>query len=304
MLVDGGSFKTNDKNPIAESSFIAVVAAVLFGVTTPFVKHFGQGAGAFATATLLYAGAAIGAGFPQRRPNEQAVGRAQIPRIAVVALFGATLAPAALAFGLQGAGALTASLLLNLEAVFTVLLAAIFFREPVGRRVLIAATLMVTGGAVLAFRVESGTNAGALGFLALCGATLCWALDNTLTRPLSEFDPQAVVFWKAGSGALLSVAIALSLRDAWPAPLALFALLACGAAGYGLSLRFYLRAQRVLGAARTGSLFALAPFVGTVVAYTLGDRSGMGFIAIAAPLFGAAVYLHLTETAISISMKR
>jgi drug/metabolite transporter (DMT)-like permease len=212
-----------------------------------------------------------------------------------VALFGAALAPAALAWGLQHAGALAAALLLNLEAVFTVALARAFYAEPLGRRVMAAATLMVLGGAILALRGNTGGASSALGLLAVSGATLGWALDNTLTRPLADFDPRAVVFYKALLGAALSSLLAVVLHDAWPAPAALLGLLACGATGFGLSLRLYLQAQRRLGAARTGSLFATAPFVGALVAVGLGDRGGAGFILAAAALFGAAVYLHLTE---------
>lgn len=92
------------------------MAAALFGLTTPLVKHFGVHAGPFATATLLYAGAALGAGVPRRRVDEAIVTRAQAPRMAVVALFGSVLAPAALAWGLQRSGALAGSLLLEIDA--------------------------------------------------------------------------------------------------------------------------------------------------------------------------------------------
>ena len=80
------------RNPIAQGSLVAIAAALLFGVTTPLVEHFGRGVGPFATATLLYAGAALGAGLPRRRGVEQAVRAAQMPRVALVALFGAVLA--------------------------------------------------------------------------------------------------------------------------------------------------------------------------------------------------------------------
>ncbi len=283
------------KNPIVQGGVLAIAAAVLFGVTTPLVRHFGEGVGAFATATLLYAGAALGAGVLRRRTDEPAIGRAQVPRIALVALFGAALAPAALAWGLQHAGALSASLLLNLEAVFTVLLARAFYREPIGRRVALAASLMVVGGGILALRGGGSGASSGLGLLAMAGATLGWAFDNTLTRPLADFDPRAVVFWKALLGSVLSVVVALAWHDAWPRAAAAVALLVCGATGYGLSLRFYLGAQRLLGAARTGSLFAFAPFVGAALAFALGDRAGAGLTATAAALFVAAVYLHLTE---------
>jgi drug/metabolite transporter (DMT)-like permease len=281
--------------PIARGTFVAVAAALLFGLTTPLVKHFGAGVGAFATAALLYAGAALGAGRPRPRAEEPALGRAQLARVALVALFGAALAPASLAWGLQHSGALTAALLLNLEAVFTVALARLFYREPLGRRVLLAVALMVAGGVLLGARAGAGGASSALGFAAILAATLGWSLDNTLTRPLADFDPRAVVFTKSLGGALLAGAAALALREAWPSPRAALALLVCGALGYGLSLRLYLRAQRSLGAGRTGSLFAVAPFVGAALAFALGDRQGALFVAAAGALFALAVYLHATE---------
>ena len=283
-------------SPIARGSLVAVTAAILFGMTTPLVKQFGAGVGAFATATLLYAGAALASGFPRRRADEPALGREQLRRIALVALLGAALAPASLAWGLQHSGALAGSLLLNLEAVFTVFLAAALYRETIGRRVAFAVALMVAGGALLAVRAGTGGGSSALGLAAIVGATIGWALDNTLTRPLADFDPRAVVFGKALGGTVLSASTALVLRDAWPSPLAALALLACGAVGYGLSLRLYLRAQRTLGAARTGSLFAFAPFVGGAFAFALGDRENALLVAAAGALFGIAVYLHATET--------
>jgi drug/metabolite transporter (DMT)-like permease len=181
-----------------------------------------------------------------------------------------------------------------LEAVFTVALAAAFYREPIGRRVILACSLVLVGGGVLALRVTGGTSS-ALGLLSLVAATVCWALDNTLTRPLSDFDPRAVVFWKATLGASLSALAAMLFRQAPPPLLASIGLLVCGACGYGFSLRLYLQAQRTLGAARTGSLFALAPFLGALVAFAFGDRSGAGYIAVATALFSLAAYLHVTE---------
>jgi len=82
-----------------------------------------------------------------------------------------------------------------------------------------------------------------------------------------------------------------------PAPpaRAVLVLLACGATGYGLSLRLYLLAQRAIGAGRTGSVFALAPFLGAAVAIAAGDRIATGWTIGAAALLAAGVYLHLTE---------
>ena len=282
-------------NAITRGTLVALIAAALFGVTTPLIQRFSAAAGPFATALLLYVGAALGAGLPRRRGEEPQLQRKHLGRVALVALFGAAIAPACLAFGLKHVGALTASLLLNLEAVFTVAFARIFYREHLGRRVIVAVLLMVAGGAVLAMRTQDGGTSSALGIAAIIGATFGWAADNTLTRPLADYDPRAVVFGKASIGVALSLGLALLARDAWPPLLAALALVGCGASGYGISLRLYLRAQRALGAARTSSVFAFAPFVGAALAFVIGDRHGVVLVLVASLLFAAAVYLHATE---------
>jgi drug/metabolite transporter (DMT)-like permease len=281
--------------PIARGSIVAIAAAALFGATAPLVKHFGRDVGAFATAALLYGGATIAAWFPRPRDREAAVRGSHAGRMVLVALFGAALAPACLAWGLQHAGALAASLLLNLEAVFTILLARMFYHEPVGARVVAASSLMLAGGSLLAVRSAAAGEANLLGMVAVIGATLGWALDNTLTRPLADLDPQAVVFWKGLLGSAISGGVAVVAHDRWPHVVPAAALLACGASGYGLSLRLYLRAQRVLGAARTGSLFAFGPFVGAIIAFASGERTGGLLVAAASGCFVAAVWLHVTE---------
>jgi drug/metabolite transporter (DMT)-like permease len=281
--------------PILRGTLIALAAALMFGVTTPLVRTWGSGVGPFSTATLLYAGAALGAGARRRGQSERPLGVTELGRVVLVAFLGATLAPASLAWGLQHTGALSASLLLNLEAVFTVLLARVWYREPLGARVVVAVLLMLAGGALLAFRAGAEGQSTLLGLSAIVAATLAWSLDNTLTRPLADFDPRAVVVGKATLGGLLSAAAAGLLGEAWPDAWPALGLLLCGATGYGLSLRFYLGAQRLLGAARTGSLFACAPFVGAALAFALGEREQASLVALSALFFGAAVYLHGSE---------
>ena len=282
-------------NPVVAGALVAVLAAIAFGVTTPLIKHFGQGAGPFTTAALLYLGAA-GASFVGRSRGEAPIRRAHLPRLLAVALLGAVLAPVSLAWGLQHTSATAASLLLNFEAVFTVLLARAFYAEPIGRRVLLAVAAMVVGGALLVSGGRTvGGGMGGIGALAVLGASLGWASDNTLTRPLSDLDPSRVVLWKASLGTAFSAGLATLVREATPHPNAAFALVGCGAVGYGASLRLYLLAQRRIGAARTGSIFAIAPFVGALVAWAMGDRAGGGAELAAGGLFVAAVYLHLTE---------
>lgn len=281
-------------SPLARGTLTAVAAAVLFGATTPLVKHFGAQTGPFATAALLYVGSALGGGVGRQRGAARRLTR-HWKRIAVVALLGAALAPACLAFGLQHSGALAAALLLNCEAVFTVLLARAVYREPLGARVITAALVMLIGGGLLALRSRAGTDSTWLGLAAIVLSTFAWALDNTLTRALADLDPREVVVAKSVLGAALSLGAAWVVGEHWASALPSALLIVCGVFGYGLSLRFYLRAQRVLGAARTGSLFAVAPFVGAALAFAAGDREQGALVAGAALAFGVAIYLHASE---------
>ena len=283
-------------DPIRRGSALAVLAALMFGVTAPLIQRFGHDSGPVPTAALLYLGAAMATlGLSRGHGKEAPIGRAHIPRLLAVAILGAVVAPIALAWGLQHTSATSASLLLNFEAVFTVLLSWLLFHEHVGRRVALAVALMVLAGTCLI--VTSGAETGGVGWgaIAIVFATLGWALDNTFTRPLADLDPTRVVRWKAGLGAALGFGLSLAMRQRFPELAPAGALLVCGATGYGLSLRFYLLAQRQIGAGRTGSIFAVAPFAGAGAAWAMGDRTAPVPLLSAAILFGIGVYLHLTE---------
>ncbi len=270
------------------------MSALGFGLTTPIVEWAGRGVGPLATAALLYAGACV-SGVLLRLVTPSSGPRLQLPRVTLVALLGAAVAPTLLAWGLQRTGAITGSLLLNMEAAFTVVLALVFYREPIGRRVAVALSAMLVAGVLLTADAAGTAAWNAVGALSIVGATLAWALDNSLTRPLTEHDPLSVVATKALVGAALTGGLALVRNEPWPGGGAAFVLLACGATGYGLSLRLYLLAQRRIGAARTASIFALAPFVGAAVAWVLGSRSGGGLTAVAAGLFAVGIFLHASE---------
>lgn len=288
-------------SPIAEGTALAVLAALLFGVTTPVVHWAGADAGSFTVATLLYLGAALGS-FSWRTGStrEARIRRADAPRLGAVALAGAVVAPVCFAWGLRHTSATSASLLLNLEAAFTALIGWWLYGEHVGGRAGLALGLMLAGGMLLATHQGSGAGGGAsggmgMGALAVVAATLAWAVDNTLSRPLADLDSAAVVRWKAALGAALSALLALAFREAPPAPSHVLALAACGATGYGLSLRSYLLAQRRVGALRTASIFSLAPFIGAAVAWLAGEGAPGGAQWVAAAVFAVAVGLHATE---------
>lgn len=279
-------------SPLASGVLLAVAAALAFGVTSPLVQVLGRGVGPFHTAALLYAGAAGLSLLTGARPP----GRAHLGRLLLVAVAGAVVAPVLLAAGLQRADGTAASLLLNLEAVFTVALGWAALREPVGRRVVLAVAVIAAGGALLVLGRAQGAVGGGLGLALVAAATLAWAVDNTLTRALSELEPGGVVLAKGAVGAALSALLAGLLGESPPSTAAALGILACGAVGYGGSLRLYLLAQRTLGAARTGSVFAIAPFAGAGVALALGEPMGGPATVLGAALMAVGVYLHLTES--------
>lgn len=284
-------------NPLLQGSALALLSALAFGLTTPLIQRLSRGVGVLPAAGVLYAGAALASLSWARKPgaNETPVRRSQLPRLISVALLGAVGAPVCLIWGLQRTDAVSASLLLNFEAAFTVLLAWMVHAEPIGRRVALALAAMSVGGALLASAGGLLIPGFGVGALAIVLATLAWALDNTLSRPLAELSPSQVVLCKGALGATLSMALAAALGQAFPGPWPLLGLLACGATGYGLSLQLYLRAQRQIGAARTGSIFAVAPFVGASAAWLVGGAPVGAWSALAAACFALGVYLHLTE---------
>jgi drug/metabolite transporter (DMT)-like permease len=283
--------------PALRGALLALLAAVFFGASTPLVQRFGAGVGAFTTAALLYSGAALVGAMSRRGVDcEARLTRTDLPRLLAMAAFGAVIGPVALAWGLQRTSGTSASLMLTLEALFTALLAWRLYRETLDGRVRAAMLLLLAGGTVLILDQGRSGTAQLWGLIAVALATAAWGIDNTLSRALAERDPGQVVLVKALLGAAASGTLAFVWREPFPSAVAAIALFAVGATGYGLSLRFYLLAQRAFGAARTGSAFAFAPFIGAALAIGLGDRSFTALMLLGSLLMLAGVVLHLAES--------
>ena len=286
----------NASKPALRGGMLALLAAVLFGLSTPFTQLWGAGQGAFTTAALLYAGAALVGLLSLRGAAREARVRAHdAPRLLAMAAFGAVIGPVALAWGLQRTSGASASLLLALEAVFTAVLAWAWYRESMGKRVWFAVLLLVAGGIMLVLEQGLAGSAQLLGLLAVGLATAAWGVDNTLSRGVADRDPGQVILIKAALGCSATGLIAWLRAEPVPAAWAVMAVLAVGATGYGMSLRLYLLAQRSFGAARTGSVFAFAPFVGAIAAFALGERSFSLWFILGGALMLLGVWLHLSE---------
>jgi drug/metabolite transporter (DMT)-like permease len=277
----------------------ALAAALLFGASTPLAKQLLQNTSPVLLAGLLYLGSGIGlsVGRLVRDRGWRAPGLhgAEWAWLLLAIFFGGVLAPLLLMLGLARTSAASASLLLNLEAVLTALLAWIVFRENTDRRVVLGMALIVAGAAVLAGRGTAYAPASGSGAPLIALACLCWALDNNLTRKVSASDAVFLAGLKGLAAGAVNTVLALLLGARIPPPAGIAEAMTIGLLGYGVSLVLFVLALRGLGAARTGAYFSTAPFMGAAIAVlAFGEHTSPTFW-VAAVLMGAGVWLHLQE---------
>lgn len=277
----------------------ALGAALLFGASTPFAKILVGDVSPVLLAGLLYLGSGIGL-WILRLIRDRGFKPPQLPSrdwpwlIGAIAA-GGVLGPILLMYGLLQTTAGNGSLLLNLEGVFTALLAWIVFRENADRRIVLGMTLIVAGGAVLAWSQTGASLAGLRGEIAVAVACMCWALDNNLTRKVSAGDAVFIAAIKGLVAGITNVALAVALTEKMPHWPLVAAALSIGFLGYGLSLVLFVVALRGLGSARTGAYFSTAPFIGAAIAVLVFHEPTSGAFWLSAILMAAGVGLHLTE---------
>lgn len=278
----------------------ALLAAALFGVSAPLAKALGSSMSPVMLAALLYLGSGLALTTLRllqhgsaSEPSEARLKRADLPWLVGAVAFGGVLAPILLVWGLAYTSGAFASLLLGLEGILTALVAALAFKESVDRRVWVAAVLMVSASAVLAW--PGGAMASWLGVLAVTGACLCWALDNNLTRAISAADPMQIAAIKGLGAGSFNLMLAFSLKQSLPDWHQTLIALTTGALSYGVSLVLFILALRHLGSARTGAHFGTAPFFGAGFAVLLMGEPVTGWLIIAVALMALATWLVLME---------
>lgn len=277
----------------------ALVAAALFGASTPLVKLLVGEMPPLLLAGLLYLGSGLGLAAIRllRDRGWKASGLApdEWRWLAGAIVFGGMLGPALLVVGLTRTDAGTASLMLNLEAVFTAILAWMVFKENADRRIVLGMALIIAGGVALAWPASVRTTQDWVGLLAIAGACMCWGIDNNLTRHISGSDALFIAGAKGWTAGAANTSLGLITGASLPALPTSAAAMLVGLAGYGLSLVFFVLALRNLGTARTGAYFSTAPFLGAAIAILLlGEPAPMHFW-VAAGLMALGVWLHLTE---------
>lgn len=273
----------------------ALGAALLFGAGTPLAKWLLGALSPWLLAGLLYLGSGLGLALYRRLSRAPAVRlpRNEMPWFAGAILSGGIVAPVLLMAGLSGMPASGASLLLNAEGVFTVLLAWFAFRENFDRRIALGMLAILAGAAILSWPGEA-RFAGWWPTLAVLGACLAWGVDNNLTRRISLSDARWIASTKGLVSGSVNLVLAFALGAALPALPNLAGALLLGLLAYGVSLVLFVIALRHLGTARTGAYFSVAPFFGAMLALLMGEPLTLPLI-IAGALMALGTWLHLTE---------
>lgn len=278
----------------------AILAAILYGISAPFSKLLLETLHPALLAGLLYFGAGTGMlGWniflrgQKRESAEARLAKKDFPFVVAMILLDIA-APISLMTGLSMTTAENASLLNNFEIVATCLLAAIFFRESIGKRMGIAILFISVASFLLSIENASSFtfSKGSIFVLIAC---LCWGLENNCTRMLSLKNPLQIVVIKgfgAGSGALL---IFVMIGGEFHFTVQILFALVLGFVSYGLSIFFYIKAQRELGAARTSAFYAAAPFIGVIVSWIVLGETINGKFAVALMIMIFGTWLAITE---------
>lgn len=293
-------FRTDSKMPM-QGVIYAILASVLFGITTPFAKNMLTDIAPVLLAGLFYLGSGLGLATylvctrkTQLAAREASLGRPDLPWLAGAIVTGGIIAPIFLMLGLATTQASAASLFLNLEGVFTALIAWFVFKENFDKHILMGMIAIVLGGVLLTVNLSSGITLSP-GILLIGGACIGWAIDNNLTRKVSAANPAQIACLKGLFAGITNVTVAIVLGARLPSLPILLEAMFTGFLGYGVSLVLFVLALRHIGTARTGAYFAVAPFVGAIVAVLfLKDPLSVQFLG-AATLMGIGLWLHLTE---------
>lgn len=254
--------------------FLAVLAAAFYAINSPFSKILLDYMPSTLMAGFLYIGAGIGMGaialirkLRRTECTEMKLTGKELPYTVAMVLLDIA-APICLLFGLKSTSAANASLLNNFEIVATAIIALAVFKEKISMRLWFGILFVTLSCALLSFE-DLTSFQFSFGSLFILVACLCWGLENNCTRKISSKDPLQIVLLKgvfSGSG---SIVIGLLLGERITVLWSVFAVLGVGFVAYGLSIFFYVYAQRILGAARTSAYYAIAPFIGTLLSLAI-----------------------------------
>lgn len=260
------------------ATFCAILAAALYAINIPLSKILLQFVQPTMMAAFLYLGAGVGlfvCGAVTKAEGEKLT-KAELPyTIGMVVLDIA--APILLMLGLQRSNSANASLLNNFEIVATSLIAFFAFREKLSKQLLAAIALVTVASITLSFE-GMGSFRFNTGSLLVLGAACCWGLENNCTRMLSNKSSVQITTIKGIFSGIGSLIVALVVGEQLPGIVWMLAVMILGFVAYGLSINFYIKAQKELGAAKTSAYYSVAPFLGVLFGVLLlREQPGVRF---------------------------
>ena len=290
------------KNTKLYPIFQALFSALLFGASAPISKILLGRIDPVLLAALLYIGSGAGLLIFQilekilckKDIDEAGLTRRDFPWLLGAVIFGGILGPIIQMISLKVTPASTASLLLNFEGAATTIIAALFFKENIGKRVGLAIVCILSASVILSwnFTGQWGISLGALGIILAC---VCWGIDNNFTRNISAKNPYTIVMVKGLGAGTFSLILSMILGSHLPDFKIVFMALLLGFLSYGFSTVLFVFAMRNLGSARTSAFFSAAPFISTILSFILlGEVPGVTF-AFALPLMIAGTVLIIRE---------
>ena len=255
---------------IKKGIVFAILAASLYAINAPFSKILLEFMPPTLMAGFLYVGAGIGMTFialiqkvKKTDTKELKLTKTELPyTIAMIILDIA--APICLLFGLNATTAANASLLNNFEIVATAIIALMVFKEKISPRLWFGIFFITLSCGILSFEDVSSLHFS-YGSLFVLLSAICWGFENNCTRKISSKDPLQIVLLKGIFSGIGSLTIGLYMGERIASFWSIFAVLCIGFIAYGLSIYFYVYAQRLLGAARTSAYYAVAPFIATIL---------------------------------------
>jgi len=278
----------------------AIGAAVLFGASAPFAKLLLEGAGPVTLASLIYLGSGTGLFLYsclrrlRHSSTEATLSRQDLPWLLGAIISGGVLAPIVLMISLEQTPAATAALLLNFEAVATAIIALLLFKEAIGRRIWWALGLITLASIILSWNSGEGwgISVGAAGVILACAL---WGVDNNLTAQISAKDPVLTVTIKGLVAGLFSLVLAYILHETIPETGVVAGAMLLGFLSYGVSIVLFIMALRGMGAARTGTLFAVSPFIGVIFSLLIYQEPPALLFWASLPLMAAGTWLLAGE---------
>ncbi|MFZ3231855.1 MAG: EamA family transporter [Pseudobdellovibrio sp.] len=279
----------------------ALVAALFFGCIAPGSKLLSKSLPPQSMAGLMYffAGLGLFAILLMRRNIRISFSRIQkqdYKWFILATAFGGISGPAFLTYGISHISGSSASLLLNLEAVLTSLIAWFIFKEHFEKKIVYGMVLIILG--CLTLTLNSAARSGVdtlLGFGLISLACLSWGIDNNVTRNISHLDPVLIACFKGliagGSNLFLGYLVGERLSIG----VEILQVGVLGFLGIGISLVAFIVSLGSIGTARTGAIFSTAPFIGSLLSILFLNESLNLPFTIALLLMVGGLWFHLSE---------